>query len=105
MSTYQYSRLPGDNTIRILHVEPNDYSAPVSASLEAWDGKQTYEALSWSWGTVPPQASIEIKHKNGNKTPLMIKANLEAALKHLRRSDEPRRLWIDAVCKSQGLRE
>jgi hypothetical protein len=100
MSVYQYSSLPEENTIRILHVEPNDYNAPVTASLEAWDSKQSYEALSWSWGTDPPKASIEIKQKNGIKTPLMIKENLEAALKHLRKSDEPRRLWIDAVCKS-----
>jgi hypothetical protein len=99
MSTFSYSKLPKETDIRVLVIQPGAIDAPIHANLRVWDGTEPYEALSWSWGALSPSISIQIINENGQREPLLIKSNLEVALKSLRRQDGPRSLWIDAICK------
>jgi hypothetical protein len=56
-----------------------------------------YEALSYVWGS---QADNKQTSINGQQ--LSVTANLKEALDHLRHSNRPRILWIDAICINQG---
>jgi len=67
---------------------------------EVFDKEIEYEALSWCWGTGPEDFALQIKH--GGKTyKKRIKKDLGLALKYLRKPNETRTLWIDAVCINQ----
>ncbi|KAH7142718.1 heterokaryon incompatibility protein-domain-containing protein [Dactylonectria estremocensis] len=76
--------------------EPARFSAqvPLDTSLP------TYEALSYCWGERYPEETIFIE---SNTPPFTMPAqpNLVKALRHLRRAETPRTLWIDAVCINQ----
>jgi hypothetical protein len=62
-----------------------------------------YEALSYVWGSTDNLVDIAIG--NSNET-LRVTQNLATALSYLRYKNEPRRLWIDAICvDQQNLRE
>ncbi|KAF2625419.1 HET-domain-containing protein [Macroventuria anomochaeta] len=80
------------------------------------DQLPTYEAMSYTWG--PPVDSglifvrTEISLSSGLNTQeeradqswhqwLPARANLLSALRHLRRDDSPRDMWIDAICIDQ----
>jgi hypothetical protein len=56
-----------------------------------------YEALSWCWGTDPPDYAVMIQH-NGVTYKKRVKKELALALKYLRLPNQTRTLWIDAIC-------
>jgi hypothetical protein len=56
----------------------------------------SYEALSYCWGE---PTDIESIYCNGREK--SVGRNLETALRHLRRTDETRILWADAICINQ----
>ena len=73
--------------------------------------KPEYEALSYVWGEEEVEEYILISHGTSEDAiadggprfrRLGIRPNLEAALRHLRRLDSPRTLWIDALCINQA---
>ncbi|KAK7211726.1 hypothetical protein V2G26_018904 [Clonostachys chloroleuca] len=55
-----------------------------------------YEALSYCWGDATDKLPIYCNDQRFEAT-----RSLEAALRHLRRKDDDRCLWIDAVCINQ----
>jgi hypothetical protein len=55
-----------------------------------------YEALSYCWGDPADNVRITV-----DGVDIDVTRNLESALRHLRRSMTPRRLWVDAVCINQ----
>jgi hypothetical protein len=58
--------------------------------------KPIYEALSYTWG---PMTKPVVLHVLGQvPTRLGIGINLATALKHLRHPDQPRTIWVDAIC-------
>lgn len=59
-----------------------------------------FEALSYVWGSEQRLHSLIIEGGLG-RTQLPITENLMTALRHLRKPNESRRLWIDAVCINQ----
>ena len=59
-----------------------------------------YEALSWCWGTDPPDYAIKIDHGGRIYKKRVTKA-LALALKYLRLPDRERILWVDAICINQ----
>ena len=73
------------------------------------NGGPAYEALSYVWGSSvacetiytcdPADSRSMISHLGSRK--LAIGHNLAEALRHLRYSDIPRTLWIDAICIDQ----
>ncbi|KAK0625158.1 heterokaryon incompatibility protein-domain-containing protein [Bombardia bombarda] len=94
-----YSPLPGNNTIRILIIEPA--TAPqdplqtrlVVANL---DDKPAFEAISYTWGNPTDKTLLKC---NGSAVP--IPRNLENNLKRLRHTSRPRYVWADSVCINQ----
>ena len=94
--------------IRVLEVLPaNDFSSPLVGNLvEGIDNFQfriamppligLYEALSYTWGDPSLTKPMVL-----NSTGTMITRNLNSALRHLRKPDVPRRLWVDALCIKQ----
>jgi hypothetical protein len=87
------------NFIRLLILEAGSaedsirgqlFHAPLLAS------SRHYEALSYTWGSPRCQHVIEI---NGNS--FRVNQSLFEALRHFRREDVTRVLWIDAICINQ----
>ncbi|KAF2105436.1 heterokaryon incompatibility protein-domain-containing protein, partial [Lophiotrema nucula] len=56
-----------------------------------------YEALSYVWGYSRSTRLIHVQEKETQVT-----ENLEAALRDLRYDDQPRLLWVDALCINQS---
>jgi hypothetical protein len=102
MTPHQYSPLPSDpgDFIRLVKIAPEDdrreliQLSIVQARLR---NAPKYEALSYEWGTNTSDYKVSC---NGQE--LQVRANLAAALKHLRLADKSRWVWIDAICIDQG---
>ncbi|KAF2111071.1 hypothetical protein BDV96DRAFT_650180 [Lophiotrema nucula] len=99
---YAYRSLqPVRREIRLLQLLPSeDFDARLHGRIEhvSLDDKdhRPYEALSYVWGDPEARDEIYIADSLVRTT-----KNLGLALRHLRRSIEPRILWIDAVCINQ----
>jgi hypothetical protein len=61
----------------------------------------SYEAVSWCWGRDPYDQILRV-HSEDNVFAFPISRNLKAALWALRKPDEVRQLWIDAICIDQS---
>ncbi|KAI9147991.1 Heterokaryon incompatibility protein [Paramyrothecium foliicola] len=59
-----------------------------------------YEALSYTWGSDQDQETVTVEGQNGVSV-LYVTPNLAEALRHLRNRDQPRVMWIDAICIDQ----
>jgi hypothetical protein len=89
--------LTGD-TIRLLEIQPGTPPEPlrcrlIEASLSA---VPTYSAISYEWGTSEVYVTIILNDK-----PFGIRPNLWTFLMHLRDTDTPKVVWVDAVCINQ----
>jgi hypothetical protein len=96
---YQYRPLdPTISEIRLLRLEPGEEGADIHCSLThvLLDDKPEYEALSYMWGDATLSQPILLA-----ENPHFVTENLEIALQHIRRKDEARILWIDALCINQ----
>ncbi len=88
--------------IRLLKLLPLDTSKLTDETLKCeliyrfLDEPGEYECLSYAWGK--PEFTEEIQ-VDGNQ--LHITKNLDIALRHLRLKNEPRILWVDALCINQ----
>lgn len=60
------------------------------------DNATRYEALSYCWGEENETETIQC-----NGRAILVRRNLEAALRQLRLPDRPRILWADAICINQ----
>ena len=99
---YEYLPLQQDDSFRtiILHPSPNE-SDPIACTIlreRLSDESIEYEAVSYTWGDNTQTNKI---HLNGD-TEQIIGRNCHAALRRLRRSDEDRTIWIDAICINQN---
>ena len=131
MASYQYSPLDKDSRqIRLMTLLPRNCGIEIQVLLEiVTSGIGTelrYEALSYTWGSAENTTSIRVKaggltgslvstilSGSAKKSwsfikkfeiqdkSLTVTRNLEVALEHLRYDNEPRRLWIDAICINQ----
>jgi hypothetical protein len=114
------SLLPGgfsdDIEIEIFHVEskyPEEEESHKkgSAKLKRWfkllqagESSRTpsYEAVSYVWGSEAGPSFISIRDRGRpGSSSLPVTQNLAEAMRYLRREDEARILWIDAVCINQ----
>lgn len=98
---YEYQRLPNALAIRLLTLHPGKFKRPIQISLEPHDLFEAvelgYEALSYAWGDGSKTMPIFSKG-----SVICVTENLYTALQYLRHEEEPRRLWIDAVCIDQS---
>lgn len=85
--------------IRLLQILPGSPHDDVKCFLYsvALENCQEYEALSYCWGNTTEVTPIHV-----NNHILEITKSLRSALFHLRKPDEPRTLWVDAICINQG---
>ncbi|KAF4996681.1 hypothetical protein FDECE_12333 [Fusarium decemcellulare] len=93
---------PSHAEIRLLEIEPGSAGAPVRckyhvATLD--DLSFPYEALSYAWGDVNA-ASQQIVYLEGREVD--VTQTLADAFERLRLTEEPRYLWIDALCINQA---
>ncbi|KAI4941900.1 hypothetical protein J4E91_010450 [Alternaria rosae] len=100
--SYEYLPLQHDDSFRIiiLHPSPNE-SDPIACTIlreRLSDESVKYEAVSYTWGDNTETNKINL---NGD-TEQIVGKNCHAALRRLRRSDEDRSIWIDAICINQN---
>lgn len=105
---YEYSPLWTDDAIRVIVLEPAaEPDAPLHCSISqysrsrqlgALDRTRDYSAVSYTWG--PPVFSHPLFIDQGSSR-LMVTPIVDSLLRHMRKPDEPRYLWIDAICLNQ----
>jgi hypothetical protein len=118
--------LPGsfsdDIEIEIFHTrlrsnekdEENEPGKKRSKSRKIWDSIMhskkledalSYEALSYVWGSEDNPSFVSVRNIKQSTRPrswqLPVTRNLGEALRYLRKEDESRILWVDAVCINQ----
>lgn len=95
---YRYQRLPSRTSFRILELLPGEKNAPISYRLHIadWADSTQYEAVSYTWGDINQKTKTTCDGLD-----LMITHNLKDALVSMRRQDQSRFLWADAVCIDQ----
>jgi hypothetical protein len=98
-NSFLYPSLVNDNKTRLLILEPGSFHDELKCQLKgvAHLKEHEYEALSYFWGRSPGTIT---ETTSGKK--IQITANLEAALRRLRDTEEPRLLWADAICIDQS---
>ncbi|KAF2656653.1 HET-domain-containing protein [Lophiostoma macrostomum CBS 122681] len=93
---------PKTEEVRLLQLLPGEYNDPIFCDLFQVDsvGLYEYDTLSYVWRehrSDPDNARTV--YVNGWENP--ITQNLDTALRALRDGNEPRLLWIDALCINQ----
>lgn len=86
-----------------IRVVPEPGSSARESGQPTWP---IYDALSYSWGPVEKTPTkIQVSHRLADGTIsegwLPARTNLMFALRHLRRADRTRDMWIDAICIDQ----
>ncbi|SMR45595.1 unnamed protein product [Zymoseptoria tritici ST99CH_1E4] len=88
--------------LRLLTLLPGAFHEPIRCTLAKICLKDTerplYEALSYVWGD--PKIT---KYVMVHGALFHVTINLESALRHLRDKNDPRTLWIDAICINQNV--
>lgn len=102
---YKHQALRDPSSFRLLTLLPSENNAPLRCQINEFTDlpHTTYEALSYAWGEPEHARSIEICNTDDiDRTGLFfaITSNLHQALQRLQ-TQEPRRLWIDAICINQ----
>jgi hypothetical protein len=107
--------------IRLIRLQPSHFGDDIHVEIfhESLSKEHVleYEALSYTWGSPQNAHSINISQtpeasvnnqlsavsvpSSGALKTLAVTKNLWVALRHLRRSDAYRILWIDAICINQ----
>jgi hypothetical protein len=109
-ASYCYTPLDENaKQIRLLTLLPLAFpsithSPAVHISLElvqlTQENVPQFEALSYAWGSPEDPVEILIETETGSQA-LKVTQNLYEALHHLRLENQPRVLWIDAICINQ----
>lgn len=99
-SSFTYSALDNSvDSVRLVILEPSITPGSIlhCRLVHVTFGQMPkYEALSYTWGSDDPQIGILLDRKA-----FPVRANLREALLHLRKLNEERVLWIDAICINQ----
>lgn len=100
--SYKYNRIDlATDAIRLARLLRGDQGEPIKCEIFETYLHQVegvpYEALSYVWGTRQSEEMILLDGCLFEGT-----RNLYEALAHLRRPDEDRILWIDAICIDQS---
>jgi len=101
LKTYKYRPLdPQQQDIRLLKVFPGRHGEPIKADVKhislSTNPLPLYETISYVWGDPGQLAWIQLSGHN-----FSVPHNTHVALQRMRLSDQPRTLWIDAVCINQ----
>lgn len=103
-ATYKHKPLSAGKTIRVLDVHPSKkFDAPIQCSLRdiSLEGDRepsnSYEALSYVWGSPSGDQPISCKGET-----LLVTPNCLSALRHFRYKSRSRTLWIDSISIDQN---
>ncbi|KAM7210329.1 Heterokaryon incompatibility protein (HET) domain containing protein [Rhypophila decipiens] len=100
-----FSSTEGEGHSSWTHPDPNvSCNLKEPSSVKQQPEVPKYEALSYAWGSSRDEASaLVFDPDSADRDPkcLLIRENLASALRHLRRPDLPRVLWVDAICIDQ----
>jgi len=86
-------------TIRIIGLLPGSESSPIRCELQqiALGDNTAYHAVSYAWGDPGITRPIFV-----NNIEVQVQSNLEECLRHLRKTDKPLQLWVDAISINQN---
>ncbi|KAI0165110.1 HET-domain-containing protein [Hypoxylon sp. FL1284] len=105
MALYGDLALPAQGYIRLATIAPGNFKDDITVHISIADFDKDkapeYEALSYAWGSEDDPELIQIKTE-GNNITCPVTRNLATALRHLRKADAPRVMWIDAICIDQS---
>ena len=99
LEPYAYQSLPKvESSFRVLELLPGDNDEEIFVNLHVanWVTPPPFEALSYAWGDPTIRTPVFCDGRI-----LKVTINLRDALKQLRRRDNPRFLWVDAICIDQ----
>ncbi|KAI1350106.1 heterokaryon incompatibility protein-domain-containing protein [Xylaria sp. FL0043] len=103
---YRGNVIDQDDSFRLVYLEPGHGDSKIHVKLgnTRLAACPPYEALSYTWGDAAQTATIQISDDvDGSETIAHnVTANCFLALRRLRRPDERRALWIDAICINQS---
>ncbi|KAH8623668.1 hypothetical protein IG631_21373 [Alternaria alternata] len=100
LSAHVYEPIDSENgEIRLVELLPGCYDDVIRLNLHMKNlsDKPNYEALSYAWGTTPSSNRAII-----NGCPVPVRDSLDLGLRRLRLADQPRTLWVDALCINQS---
>lgn len=90
---------------KVLKLHPGMYSDPLHCSLLVRDlstHSAPYEAISYVWGNEAPTCELTLHgDRPGDVMQILIRPNVEAALRQLRHRSVSRDVWVDAICINQ----
>ena len=97
-TTYQFSALPQEDSIRLIHLLPGEPSAELECQLATvrLSDKPLYRAVSYVWGSRIPGAIVRCDGET-----IVITKNCEHALRRLRDRGHVAVVWIDVICINQ----
>ncbi|KAH7110856.1 heterokaryon incompatibility protein-domain-containing protein, partial [Dendryphion nanum] len=98
--------------IRYLEVAPGYGKEPLLCTLgytSLVDDVAPFEALSYTWGDISTTVMLNLRYLDEHSRQqseyqtqhYKITPNLQGALLRLRYEDQPRKIWVDAVCINQ----
>jgi hypothetical protein len=101
---YQYRRLNYElgKEIRVMILRPGEFEDPLCVDIAHVNllDDPIYEALSYTWATEDGDASLSSEIYCADRQ-IAITQNCAAALRRLRRPEQERTVWVDAVCIDQ----
>jgi hypothetical protein len=99
VARYIYEKLPSNNHIRLLELQPAEISTAIKCHLFVvpLDHLSSYEAISYLWGDSNVKVDVICDGKFIGVTP-----NLRDALRRVRLPSNKRILWADAICINQA---
>ncbi|KAI0542695.1 heterokaryon incompatibility protein-domain-containing protein [Xylaria digitata] len=103
--SYRGHPLDQSDSFRLVYLEPGQKNDMIYIRLEnaRLSDSPPYEAVSYTWGDASETATTQTSSElNGSEpTAHNVTVNCFSALQRLRRTDERRVLWIDAICINQ----
>ena len=95
-----YRPLQGELSLRLLRLPPGVQDQPIECELvpaNLGDAAEHYEATSYTWGSAENPQVITCNGVN-----MKIQRNAFVMLNGVRLTDQPRTIWIDAICINQS---
>ena len=90
--------------IRLILIKPGLWDDEVHCTLtltSLLEHGPPFNCLSYCWGDYQDTRQITLEHTRFGCRSVRVRANLYAALRHLRKSDGAVLFWIDALCINQ----